>query len=110
MRMSDHGAKKLHEITAEGRAFLDANPRAVDALLARMAEVSRTHGGGPAPQIIRALENLKLALRLRLSQGPLSDDQIDAVATMIDAAATGVDPRSIRHPRRRRNQNGHLLH
>src|SRR6266550_508074 len=35
------GAKKLHEITAEGRAFLDANRRAVDALFARMVETSR---------------------------------------------------------------------
>jgi len=85
------GAKKLHEITAEGRAFLDANHRAVDTLLARMAEAIRAHGGGPAPQIIRAMENLKLALRLRLSRGPLSDEQSDAVATVIDAAATGVD-------------------
>jgi DNA-binding PadR family transcriptional regulator len=85
------GAKKLHEITAEGRAFLDANHRAVDALLARMAEASRVHGGGPAPQIVRAMENLNLALRLRLSQGPLSQEQIDAVAAVIDAAATGVE-------------------
>ena len=85
------GAKKLHEITAEGRAFLDANRRAVDALLARMAETSRAHGGGPAPQILRAMENLKLALRLRLSRGPLSEEQINAVAAAIDAAATGVE-------------------
>jgi DNA-binding PadR family transcriptional regulator len=85
------GAKKLHEITAEGRAFLDANRRAVDALLARMAETSRAHGGGPAPQILRAMENLKLALRLRLSRGPLSEEQINAVAATLDAAATGVE-------------------
>ena len=85
------GVKKLHEITAEGRAFLDANRRAVDALLARMAETSRAHGGGAAPQIMRAMENLKLALRLRLSHGPLSEEQIDAVAAAIDAAATGVE-------------------
>jgi DNA-binding PadR family transcriptional regulator len=85
------GAKKLHEITAEGRAFLDANRRAVDALLARMAETSRAHGGGTAPQILRAMENLKLALRLRLSRGPLSEEQINAVAAAIDAAATGVE-------------------
>ena len=85
------GAKKLHEITAEGRAFLDANRRAVDALLARMAEASRAHGGGTAPQILRAMENLKLALRLRLSRGPLSEEQINAVAAAIDAAATGVE-------------------
>jgi DNA-binding PadR family transcriptional regulator len=85
------GAKKLHEITAEGRAFLDANRRAVDVLLARMAETSRAHGGGPAPQILRAMENLKLALRLRLSRGPLSEEQINAVAAALDAAATGVE-------------------
>ena len=85
------GAKKLHEITAEGRAFLDANRRAVDALLARMAEASRAHGGGPAPQILRAMENLKLALRLRLSRGPLSEEQIIAVAAALDTAATGVE-------------------
>jgi DNA-binding PadR family transcriptional regulator len=85
------GAKKLHEITAEGRAFLDANRRAMDALLARMVETSRAHGGGTAPQILRAMENLKLALRLRLSRGPLSEEQINAVAAAIDAAATGVD-------------------
>jgi DNA-binding PadR family transcriptional regulator len=85
------GLKKLHEITAEGRAFLDANHRAVDALLARMAETSRAHGGGTAPQILRATENLKLALRLRLSRGPLSEEQINAVAAAIDAAATAVE-------------------
>ncbi|HWN77686.1 MAG TPA: PadR family transcriptional regulator [Bradyrhizobium sp.] len=85
------GAKKLHEITAEGRAFLDANHRAVDALFARMVETSRARGGGTAPQIVRAMENLKLALRLRLSRGPLNEEQINAAAALIDAAATGVE-------------------
>jgi hypothetical protein len=61
-------AKKLHEITAEGRAFLDANRRTVDALFARMVETSRAHVGGTAPQILRAMENLKLALQLRLAR------------------------------------------
>ena len=81
----------LHEITAEGRAFLDANRSAIDALLARMAEASRAHGGGPAPQVVRAMENLKLALRMRLSRGPLSEEQANAVAAALDAAATGVE-------------------
>ena len=85
------GAKKLHQVTAEGRAFLDANRHAVDALLARMAETSRARGGGPAPQILRAMENVKLALRLRLARGPLSEEQINAVAAALDAAATGVE-------------------
>ena len=85
------GAKKLHAITAEGRSYLDANRAAVDALLARMVEASRVHGGGPAPQVLRAMENLKLALRMRLSRGPLSAEQVNAVAAALDAAATSVE-------------------
>jgi hypothetical protein len=48
---------------------------------------SRVHGGGPAPQIVRAMANMKLALRLRLSRGPLSEEQ----AAAIDSAATSVE-------------------
>ena len=75
----------------EGQAFLDANRPMVDALLARMTEARHTRADADAPQILRAMENLKLALRLRLSRGPLSDDQINAVAAVLDAAATGVE-------------------
>jgi DNA-binding PadR family transcriptional regulator len=85
------GGKKQHAITPEGSAFLDANKATVDALRARMDEASRVHGGGPAPQIMRAMENLKLALRLRLGRGPLDATQISAVAAILDAAATAVE-------------------
>jgi len=85
------GAKKLHTITAEGRSYLEAYRPAVDALLARMTEASRVHGGGLPPQILRAMENLRLALRLRLARGPLSEEQINVVAAVIDSAATGVE-------------------
>jgi DNA-binding PadR family transcriptional regulator len=70
------GAKKLHTITAEGQVYLDSYRPTLDALLARTAEANRTYGGGSAPQILRAMENLKLALQLRLSRGPLSEEQI----------------------------------
>lgn len=85
------GAKKLREITGEGQAFLEANRPAVDALLTRMDEAGRARGGGPAPQVVRAMENLKLALRMRLARGPLSEEQANAVAAALDAAATNVE-------------------
>jgi hypothetical protein len=85
------GGKKLHAITPDGRDHLAAYRPAVDALLARMAEASRAQGGGPAPQILRAMENLRLALRLRISRGPLSEEQINKVAAALDAAATSVE-------------------
>ena len=88
---SEDGTKKLHAITAEGRAFLDANRPALDALLKRMDEASRAHASGDAPPIVRAMENLRLALRLRLSQGALTPEQVDSVAAALDTAATTIE-------------------
>jgi DNA-binding PadR family transcriptional regulator len=85
------GARKLHEITEAGRAFLSANQATVDALFARMEQASEARGGGPSPRILRAMENLKLALRLRLGRGPLSEEQVTAVTSALDAAAVSVE-------------------
>ena len=85
------GARKLHQVTAQGQAFLDANRPALNALLARMEAAGQAYGSGPAPQVVRAMENLKLAVRLRMSRGPLSKEQAEAVAAALDAAATSVE-------------------
>lgn len=85
------GSKKLHTITREGSAHLQANKASIDAIYGRMAETNSARGGGPAPAIVRATENLTLALQLRLSQGPLTQEQIRAIAAAIDAAAIAVE-------------------
>jgi DNA-binding PadR family transcriptional regulator len=85
------GTKKLYAVTAEGAAYLAANKEEVDAIFGRIAEVGLAHGDGPAPQIVRAMENLTLALKLRLSQGPLTEQQKQAVAAALDAAAVSIE-------------------
>lgn len=84
------GARKRYRVTDEGAAFLTQNREAADALLARSAEGGGRPGGPPAP-VIRAMENLKLALRLRLREGSLDEASIDAIAAAIDAAAQAVE-------------------
>ena len=37
------------------------------------------------------MENLKLALRLRLERGPLTEEQLRAIAAALDAAALAVE-------------------
>src|SRR5258705_5155479 len=59
------GARKLHEITTAGHAFLTANQPAVEALFVRMEQASEARGGGPSPRILRPMETLNLPLRLR---------------------------------------------
>jgi len=88
---ASEGGKKLYTITEEGQAFLAANKAAVDAVFARITEASASHGSGQSPQIIRAIENFKLALRLRLSRGALSEEQIRAIVTAIDHAAGEIE-------------------
>jgi DNA-binding PadR family transcriptional regulator len=88
---TSEGTKKLYTITEEGSAYLAANKDAVEAIFGRIAEVGSAHGDGPAPQIVRAMENLTLALRLRLSQGPLTEEQKYAVAAALDAAAATIE-------------------
>jgi DNA-binding PadR family transcriptional regulator len=88
---ASEGAKRQYEITEEGTAFLDANRAQVDALFARLGGVSAARGGGFAPQVVRARENLKLALRMRLARGPLSEAQIAALAAALDLAATTIE-------------------
>ena len=56
-----------------------------------MAQVAERAGGGPAPQIIRAMENLRTALRLKLESGKLADDQVARIAAALDAAAKAVE-------------------
>ena len=85
------GARKLHEITEAGRAFLAANGPAVEALFARMEQAGAARGSEPAPQIVHAMENLRSALRSRLDRGPLSEGQITAVTAALDAAAVSVE-------------------
>lgn len=85
------GNRKLYRITAEGQSYLTANRGIVALLLDRMAAAGAARADAAAPQVVRAVENLKLALRLRLERGPLDDDQIAAIAAALDRAAAEVE-------------------
>jgi DNA-binding PadR family transcriptional regulator len=85
------GSKKLYAITDEGKAFLAANQETVQAIFNRIAEAGAAQGGGPAPQILRAMENLKMAIRFRLTQGPLNETQLRTITEVIDRAAQEIE-------------------
>ena len=89
--VQSEGARKAFEITDEGRAALDANKATVEAIFQRIAQFAERAGGGPAPQIVRAMENLRTALRLKLESGKLSNEQIARIAAALDGAAKAVE-------------------
>ena len=85
------GPRKLHSITEEGRLYLEANRTAVVALMARIDEAGRARASAEAPPVLRAMENLMLSLRMRLSRGALTEEQVRAIAAALDAAAVAVE-------------------
>lgn len=85
------GGKKLHTATDEGRAYLAANRSTLEGILARMAHVADGRGDSAVRRVRRAMENLKVALRMRLTSDSLTEDQISAITAAIDNAAVAVE-------------------
>ena len=83
--------RKRYRITAEGEAFLAANRAAADELLARVGPVGREGSEAVPAPMIRAMENLKLALRLRIQRGSIDAAAAEAIAAALDAAAQTVE-------------------
>lgn len=83
--------KKLYKATPEGMAFLRDNQAIVDAIQSRIGARARERGIEAPSRIIRAVENLKTALRLRLAAGAIDEERAAAIAAAIDAAAAEAE-------------------
>ncbi len=88
--INESGGKKLYTITDAGQAYLAANEAAVGAAMARMAQ-GRARSAAASPQLIRAWENLRLALRLRQADGPLPEAVLQAIVAALDSAAVAIE-------------------
>lgn len=90
---ADAGGRKRYRITDTGQAFLAENRATADAMLARMN--GGVDGAGPRagrpPQVMRAIENLKLAMRMRLAREALTPAQANAFAAVLDHAAQQLE-------------------
>jgi DNA-binding PadR family transcriptional regulator len=85
------GGKKLYTITDAGRTEVKANKARIEELLGRIRKAGEAFGGGRTPQIMRAMHNFKLALKIRFAQGDMTADQIRQVAEIIDRAAKEIE-------------------
>ena len=85
------GGRKQYTITAEGQQALAEQADALQLLLARLADgKDREARQRPAP-LVRALENFKLALRLKLDTRGLTDAQVAQIAALLDETALKLE-------------------
>jgi DNA-binding PadR family transcriptional regulator len=83
--------KKLYAITPAGTSMLEASRTTLDAIERRTAAAGAAFGGAAKAPLMRAMENLRLAVRLRMARGPLGEEQARAIAAVIDRAALEVE-------------------
>lgn len=91
-QVPDAQGRRRYSITEAGQEHLHNQHSQVQALMARMqggVDGAGLRGGRPAP-VTRAIENLKLAMRLRLAE-PLSHAQTVAFAAILDEAARRIE-------------------
>lgn len=84
------GGRKAYEITEAGREALERNRPAVDAVFLRMNEAA-ARSTGAKPKLQRAMQNLKVALTLRLQHGEVDEATVDALAAVLDEAAARIE-------------------
>jgi DNA-binding PadR family transcriptional regulator len=83
--------KKLYSLTDEGRVALDANNAELKAIRDRIESVRTRFGGPPAPEMMRAMNNLRVAIQVRLSKGELSSESLAAVTAALDRATGEIE-------------------
>ena len=83
------GGRKRFEITDDGKAELDRNRPSVDQVFGRMDEAAQ-HAAPGRHRVGRAMMNLGMALKARMSR-PVSPEDLDRIVAMIDDTASAVE-------------------
>lgn len=86
----EQGGRKLYTLTPEGEAFLAENKAQVDAIFARLDGAENLRRGDFAP-VLRAMENLRMAVRMRVRRREATAVVIQAIADALDAAAKAIE-------------------
>lgn len=84
------GGRKAYEITEAGLEALERNKPAVDAVFARLDEAAESSPRA-SPRVARAMQNLAMAVRMKLSSERPSEAQVDAIVAAIDEAVAKIE-------------------
>ena len=87
---ASEGNKKLYAVTEAGRETIAANRAQIDAMFARIGEAGRERRGERDPRLVRSVENLRLALHLKLA-GDLDETRITALAALLDETVGRIE-------------------
>ena len=83
--------KKLYSLTDEGKASIETNAAEIQAARGRIAAARERFGAPPAPEMMRAMGNLRGAIQVRLQKGELSSESLAIITAALDKAASEIE-------------------
>ena len=84
------GGRKLYTATDAGLMHLADNAAAVSAIFSRVSEAAQ-RSGSSHHGVVRAMQNVRTALKLKFASGQLTDEQAAVVAKALDDAAQAIE-------------------
>lgn len=87
----DEAGKKRYAITEEGQLLLDSQRAALEAVIERLQSLAvlSTHRG--IPEMQRAINNIRMALNLRLAKENISQKTLYKIIDVLDQAAKDIE-------------------
>jgi DNA-binding PadR family transcriptional regulator len=85
----EEGGKKLYTVTPAGEEHLAQNRAALASINARVEEFGG-HGYPPA-SVVRAAMNLRMAVKLKIARGRLTEEQVRELAAKLDETALAIE-------------------
>ena len=85
------GARKPFQITDSGREHLEENEEEADELMRRLKALNPSHHPSGGSPVWRAMRNLGVAIRNRLSHGDVTEETVHELAGLIDEFAQRVE-------------------
>jgi DNA-binding PadR family transcriptional regulator len=85
------GPRKPFQVTEEGRAHLAEREEEIEALFDRLRDLAPREGHSAGSPVWRAMRNLGMAIRNRLSQGDVTEETVHELAGLIDEFAQRIE-------------------
>lgn len=83
--------KKVYTVTDEGKVYLQAHAARADELFQRIDAAGKSFGRGRAPELMRAFDDLRHAVRARCSRDSTTPKLLKEIADVIHSAAKTID-------------------
>ena len=85
------GPRKPFQVTEDGRAHLEEKSEEVDGLFERLSDLRPSQHSEGASPIWRAMRNLGVAIRHRVTQGEITEETKFELAALIDELAQKIE-------------------